>query len=491
MDLRQPNFSSDNYYDILGVEQDATPEKIKMAYRVWARKVHPDKDPTNEEAKSNFQKLANAYEVLKDPELREEYDSFLKAEPEVDSDNGSSDEESGSGYFMGRPDKTPEEARATYQDEFGEQYKAYRREDVRFSYNYPYAEDLIDDILSSRLTERLTFKIWRFKIIVLLEFLIKKEMSLIAAVVELVLNWVIIGCMITRLANPVNVPVRIVGAISLWIANINLHWWYGYLRYPSFNMCCANGCGTSADRESGHQEFNELRDVCSYFLHGDYLRRSQVLQFMLASPVLMFNNLAAITGSILCCICMCATNREEKTHYTPTHIITTTRDIHSAEEIQTTSAVFGIFVLTAVYPLLFGAPQGRLGPVIATLFHFVNLHYYNSLLFRKSFIEFLIDGITGNLFAVVDMAPPAPKDLREEPDPNPEKPVDGREKDGETGQGDKPNEAADQKQHARGEEDDYKAPHTSEEGYHKNHQTGQREEDVKSHHTGEDGDDLD
>lgn len=64
-----------DYYEILGVDRDATPEQIKSAYRKLARKHHPDinKDPDSER---RFKEITEANEVLSDPDLRERYDTF-------------------------------------------------------------------------------------------------------------------------------------------------------------------------------------------------------------------------------------------------------------------------------------------------------------------------------------------------------------------------------------------------------------------------------
>ncbi|HLT62702.1 MAG TPA: molecular chaperone DnaJ [Microlunatus sp.] len=64
---------TEDYYEILGVPRDATPEQIKKAYRQLARKLHPDV-ATEPDAGERFKKVAEAYEVLRDEQKRELYD---------------------------------------------------------------------------------------------------------------------------------------------------------------------------------------------------------------------------------------------------------------------------------------------------------------------------------------------------------------------------------------------------------------------------------
>jgi curved DNA-binding protein len=67
-----------DYYKILGLPKTATAKEIKTAYRKLARKHHPDLNPNDKEAKSKFQQINEANEVLSDPEKRGQYDRHGK-----------------------------------------------------------------------------------------------------------------------------------------------------------------------------------------------------------------------------------------------------------------------------------------------------------------------------------------------------------------------------------------------------------------------------
>ncbi|MFP4481796.1 MAG: molecular chaperone DnaJ [Thermovirgaceae bacterium] len=63
-------------YKVLGVPRDASQEDIKRAYRKLVRKYHPDANPGDKEAEQRFKSINEAYEVLGDPQKRQQYDQF-------------------------------------------------------------------------------------------------------------------------------------------------------------------------------------------------------------------------------------------------------------------------------------------------------------------------------------------------------------------------------------------------------------------------------
>lgn len=65
-----------DYYEVLGVSKGATEDEIKKAYRTIAIKYHPDRNPGDKEAEEKFKEAAEAYDVLHDPQKRQQYDQF-------------------------------------------------------------------------------------------------------------------------------------------------------------------------------------------------------------------------------------------------------------------------------------------------------------------------------------------------------------------------------------------------------------------------------
>ncbi len=65
-----------DYYEVLGVQKNATEAELKKAYRQMAIKYHPDKNPGDKASEEKFKEAAEAYEVLSNPEKKQKYDQY-------------------------------------------------------------------------------------------------------------------------------------------------------------------------------------------------------------------------------------------------------------------------------------------------------------------------------------------------------------------------------------------------------------------------------
>jgi len=78
----------DDYYKILGVAKTASQEEIQKAHRLLARKYHPDFNQDDPKAKEKFQKVQEAFDILKDPEKRRVYDQYGVSPDQLGSGGG-------------------------------------------------------------------------------------------------------------------------------------------------------------------------------------------------------------------------------------------------------------------------------------------------------------------------------------------------------------------------------------------------------------------
>ena len=76
MKVEDGKMAKRDYDEVLGVDKTASEDEIKKAYRKIAIKYHPDRNPGNKEAEEKFKEAAEAYDVLHDPQKRQQYDQF-------------------------------------------------------------------------------------------------------------------------------------------------------------------------------------------------------------------------------------------------------------------------------------------------------------------------------------------------------------------------------------------------------------------------------
>ncbi len=102
-----------DYYEILGIQKNASKEEIKKAYRKQALKYHPDKNPGDKNAEEKFKEAAEAYEVLSNDEKRSRYDRFGHAGL------------GGAGNGFGGGGMTMEDIFASFGDIFGDAFGGF------------------------------------------------------------------------------------------------------------------------------------------------------------------------------------------------------------------------------------------------------------------------------------------------------------------------------------------------------------------------------
>src|SRR3954471_1891304 len=74
--MTSADWANKDFYKVLGVAKDASAAEIKKAYRKLARESHPDSHPGDQAAEERFKAVAEAYDVVGDPEKRKQYDDL-------------------------------------------------------------------------------------------------------------------------------------------------------------------------------------------------------------------------------------------------------------------------------------------------------------------------------------------------------------------------------------------------------------------------------
>src|SRR3954471_24833457 len=74
--MTNADWANKDFYKVLGIAKDASAADIKKAYRKLARENHPDSHPGNKAAEERFKAIAEAYDVVGDPEKRKQYDDL-------------------------------------------------------------------------------------------------------------------------------------------------------------------------------------------------------------------------------------------------------------------------------------------------------------------------------------------------------------------------------------------------------------------------------
>lgn len=82
-----------DYYELLDIDKNASQEEIKKAYRVLAKKWHPDLNQADPSATEMFRKITEAYSVLSNPQLRQDYDSALYSDNRAGQESDSNSKE--------------------------------------------------------------------------------------------------------------------------------------------------------------------------------------------------------------------------------------------------------------------------------------------------------------------------------------------------------------------------------------------------------------
>lgn len=124
-------FFEAEYYKILGVKSDANDAEIKKAFKKKAMELHPDKNQNDPKATEKFQELNEAYETLKDPIKRKEYDLKNKKHEKTEEKKKNTDDDIFSSFFSSREKQTYDPYEEILRNLFGFSFKSRSNQSSR------------------------------------------------------------------------------------------------------------------------------------------------------------------------------------------------------------------------------------------------------------------------------------------------------------------------------------------------------------------------
>ncbi|KAG7349138.1 DnaJ domain containing protein [Nitzschia inconspicua] len=366
-----PNFDSDNPFEVLGCSSGADPEQLDRAYRDLSRKYHPentqqyyhhdDSSDSNSTARNLliFQKIGQAY-------------AQATGKEEIP--------------------RTQEAAERAYENKFGKYRELYYNEGGLIG--IPYPSDLNDTLISTEHYRKfLSLPLCRLgesklQIVFFRTWLIKKELSIWLCLAEIFLTWTVIAlCALTFLLeqDPDIWPVMsenegqildIAGGIALMFAQFILCFWYGFCRYPAgcwdyFEWLYHRRGQREENSTMIDEDMEEIRDVCSRFLHGDDKNRFRPCIVWMCFPVVIGEQLAACCTSWIASACCILTSDEEDRSYGQ----------HLSKSIAGLIVVMGYYLLW-----MYGNIYCKLAGAAALV---LSQKLYSAILFEKGIFEFL------------------------------------------------------------------------------------------------------
>jgi len=133
-----PGMTKKDYYQILGVSEDATQDAVKKSYRKLAKQYHPDANPDSPNSAERFKEISEAYTVLSDPEKRKQYDRMRRFTPFDDFTTAAPGQDRGRGFSMDDLGGIGDLFSSIFDFGRGRKRQTARGNDIEFSVEVPF-----------------------------------------------------------------------------------------------------------------------------------------------------------------------------------------------------------------------------------------------------------------------------------------------------------------------------------------------------------------